>query len=443
MSEPESIESNQQQAPSGTAPDNHPAPNESAQAPSVGFESRAKEPKNLLAVTGPAYFPIALIARFPYAMMVVGTLTLVVAARGSLSLGGWTSAAVGLGAACCGPLIGAAADRWGQRHVLLFVGAINSTFLLLLTAAVYSPLENWVVLLAAFFVGASAPQVPPMTRTRLVGLIGSSFPAYRRQKTMNRTMAYESAADEIVFVFGPILVGGLAALFGPAAPMITAAVLTLIFLTAFALHRSSAWVPKHSDGQVAPAPKRELLRPALLVAVFGVLGVGLLFGTSLTSITSFMADVGQPERAGLLYASMGVGSAVLALAAALFPAKFTLRARWLVFGSIILAGTIYLQFATDVPHLILALLLIGLGIGPTLVTLFSLVAQRSPHGRSATAMSLATTGIVVGQSSASAITGEVGERLGTDAALIMPIIAATAIVIAALLNSFAREPESF
>lgn len=407
------------------------------------LDERPEGPKNLRSATGPAYFPIALIARFPYAMMVVGTLTLVVAGRESLSLGGWTSAAVGLGAACFGPLIGAAADRWGQRYVLLAVGAVNSLFLLLLTVTVYSPLENWAVLLAGFFVGASAPQVPPMTRSRMIGLIRTVFPPHRWQKTVNGTMAYESAADEITFVFGPILVGGLAALFGPAAPLIAAAALTLIFLTAFALHRSSQWIARHTDSDVPPAPASELARPALLLSILGVLGVGLLFGATLTSITSFMADAGQPERAGLLYASMGIGSAVLALAAALFPTSFTLRARLLVFAAVILAGAISLQWASTVPQLTLALLLIGLGIGPTLVTLFSLVAARSPQGRSATAMSLATTGIVVGQSGASAITGELGEASGTQAALLMPLAAAALILTTGLLNLMVRKPEHF
>lgn len=407
------------------------------------LNERPEGPKNLRSATGPVYFPVALIARFPYAMMVVGTLTLVVSGRESLSLGGWTSASVGLGAACVGPLIGAAADRWGQRHVLLIVGAVNSLFLLLLTITVYSPLADWAVLLAGFFVGASAPQVPPMTRSRLIGLIRRDFPPHRWQKTLNRTMAYESAADEITFVFGPILVGGLAAIFGPAAPMIAAAALTLVFLTTFALHRSSQWIARHTDSEVPPAPASELARPSLLTSIFGVLGVGLLFGSSLTSITSFMADAGQPERAGLLYASMGIGSAVLALAVALFPAGFTLRARLVVFAVVILAGAISLQWASTVPQLVLALLLIGLGIGPTLVTLFTLVAARSPQGRSATAMSLATTGVVVGQSSASAITGELGETFGTQAALLMPLAAAALILITGILNMAFKEPDHF
>src|SRR5690625_3737828 len=79
----------------------------------------------LFSVVGRSYFPIAFIARMPFAMIVVGVLTLVVAGRGSLSLGGINSAMVGLGTALFGSFIGAAADRWGQRYVLLVVGLLN------------------------------------------------------------------------------------------------------------------------------------------------------------------------------------------------------------------------------------------------------------------------------------------------------------------------------
>ena len=84
--------------------------------------------------TGNAYFPIAFVARFPFAMMVVGTLTLVVSARESIALGGMNSAVVGLGAALIGPLLGAAADRIGQRPVILASGIVNSLALLAMAA---------------------------------------------------------------------------------------------------------------------------------------------------------------------------------------------------------------------------------------------------------------------------------------------------------------------
>ncbi|MBO0596208.1 MFS transporter [Nesterenkonia sp. E16_7] len=389
----------------------------------------------LRGAVGPAYFPVALLARFPYAMMVVGVLTLVVAARDSISLGGLTSAMVGLGTAIFGPLIGAAADRWGQRRVLLIAGAASSLSLLAMAWVVYSPLGTWAVLISAFLVGATAPQVPPMSRSRLVGVIFRELPPARQQKTMNSTMAYESAADEITFVFGPVIVGLLAATLGGAAPMIGAAILTLCFLITFALHRTAEAVPKNAATHQEPAPVAALFAPRLLVLMCGALGIGLIFGSTLTTLTSFMADLGYAERAGLVYGAMGIGSAVFALAAALFPASFSLQARWLSFGGVLLLGTIGLQFASALPVLLLVLLVMGVGIGPTLVTQFSLVAERSPRGRSTTVMSLLTTAIVIGQSSSSAVTGYLAESFGTQTAALVPLVAALLIILAAVGNA--------
>lgn len=392
------------------------------------------EGPTLVQAAGRSFFPLALIARFPYAMMVVGVLTLVTSARDSLGLGGLTSAMVGLGTALCAPLIGAAADRWGQRPVVLLAGIVSSLALLAMALVAYSPLPDAAVLGSALLIGATTPQIPPMSRSRLVGIIVRRLPVSRRQRTMSRTMAYESAADEVTFVFGPMIVGLLAAAIDPAAPVVGAAVLTLIFVSSFALHRSGREVrPVEGERELA-APVRDLFRGSLLTVLVGALGIGLFFGSVLTSLTSFMGDLGHGESAGLLYGVMGIGSAAFALGSGLFPDRFSLRARWLCFAGLMLAGTLLLPAVQDVTGMLLILGLLGIGLGPTLVTVFSLVAARGPRGRSATAMTIATTGIVVGQSTASALVGQLGERLGTQTALFAPLVAVLLIVGAATVN---------
>ncbi|WP_127473179.1 MFS transporter [Microbacterium sulfonylureivorans] len=390
---------------------------------------------SLVRETGFAYFPIALIARLPFAMMVVGILTLVVSARGSLALGGLTSAMTGLGTALIGPLLGAAADRFGQRRVLLISGTVNSVLLLAIAWLAFASVPDAALLAVAFLIGASMPQVAPLSRSRLVGIIGRTFSKDRRESVVGGTMAYESAADEIVFVFGPVIVGLLATTMSPAAPVIGAAVLALVFVSAFALHPTAAVSAAAGAAKPPQAPARELARPALLTTVVGALGMGLFFGAMLTSLTAFMAERGAPEQAGLVYGAMGIGSAALALGVALFPARFTLTARWLVFAGILVAGTLALPFVHSVGAMTLCLLVIGIGIGPTLVTQYSLAAGRSPLGRSATVMTMLGSGIVVGQSAASAVTGLVGEAAGAQAALVAPIAAAAVVLGAGVVNA--------
>ncbi|KJL18506.1 Major Facilitator Superfamily protein [Microbacterium oxydans] len=391
----------------------------------------------LLRLAGLPYFLIAFIARLPFAMMVVGVLTVVVSARGSLSLGGLTSAAVGLGTACFGPLLGAAADRFGQRVVLMVLALANAAMLLLFTVVVYGTAPDGFVLLAAVGIGATAPQVAPLSRSRLVTIISERMAESRRAKTVSGTMAYESAADETVFVFGPFLVGILASAIAPWAPLVGAAVLTVVFVGAFALHPSGRHVSQDRDADgKAPSAVSELFRPQLLIVVVGILGVGIFFGTMLTSLTSFMADRGAPEQAGLLYGVMGVGSAILALGVAWLPARFSLRARWLVFSGILLAGTLLLGFVDTPGTMMLALAIMGIGIGPTLVTQYSFGAARSPRGRSATVMTMLGSGVIVGQSIGAAFAGEIAENVGTPAALLLPVVAALIAFVAGVANWF-------
>ncbi|WP_181275248.1 MFS transporter [Brevibacterium oceani] len=401
-----------------------------------GTVASASEP-TLFSAVGRSYFPIAFVARMPFAMIVVGVLTLVVAGRGSLSLGGINSAMVGLGTAVFGSFIGAAADRWGQRYVLLIVGVLNCAALTFMAWVVFSPLPDVVVFIAAFAIGATSPQVAPMSRSRIVDIVLTVLPQARRPKVLNGAMAYESAADEVIFVFGPFIVGLLATLFDPVAPIIGAIVMTLVFVYAFALHPTGRTRSAGSIAAVAErAPAKDMFTPGVFVVILGVFGIGMVFGSTLTALTALTNDIGRPEEAGLVYGVMGIGSAILAISVALFPAGFALWARLLCFAPVLLTGAVVLAATESMPVIVIALLLMGTAIGPSLVTLFSLAAERSPRGRSATVMSMAGSAIIVGQSVASAINGILAEDRGTATAMAVPVAASAIVLLAGVLNLF-------
>lgn len=367
-------------------------------------------------------------------MMVVGVLTLAVAARGSVELGGLTSAMVGLGVACFGPLIGAAADRFGQRPTLLLSGVANSVALGLLAWVAFSALPSIAMLVGAFIVGATAPQISPMSRSRLVLIAQSKLDREHRPRTINSTLAYESAADEVVFVFGPVIVGVLATLFGAWAPIAGAAALTLVFVSAFAMHRTSPPARTSEQARSDLAPVSHLFWAPLVVTVFGIFTVGLFFGSMLTSLTAFLHDRGAAEQAGLLYGVMGVGSAVFAIGVTWFPPRFTLRYRWLACSVVMVGGSVLLQTAHSVPALMVSLAIIGCGIGPLLVTQYGFGAARTPAGRSATVMTMLGSGVIVGQSLASAVTGLLAESVSTQAAMLMPLVAAVLGLASGIVN---------
>jgi MFS family permease len=383
---------------------------------------------SLLRSVGWTYFPVAFIGRLPFAMTVVGVLTLVATVRGSYTDAGLTSAFVGIGSAVCGPFLGALADRLGQRPVLLAAAVLNALALVVITALVYGAVGLPLVLAAAFFVGATSPQLSPMSRTRLVAILTRTLPVERHARAIAGTMSYESMADELVFVFGPVLVGVLAFVVGPWSPVVIAAVLTLVFVGAFALHPTARLEGRDASAQVSAAPRSELFRPSILVLAAGTVTVGFFFGAALTALTAFMGVYAEVSQAGIVYGAMGVGSAAFALGIVLLPERFPYRARWVLFAVVALVGSVGMPFVDSIPMMVVVLLVTGFGIGPILVTLFSLTSVRSPAGRATTVMTMVSGGVILGQSLSSAQTGAVADAAGHSAAFLL-VVAATVMLL--------------
>jgi MFS family permease len=76
----------------------------------------------------------------------------------------------------------------------------------------------------------------------------------------------------------------------------------------------------------------------------------------------------------------------------------------------------------------------GLGVGPTLVTLFSIAGHRSPVGRSATTMTLLGSALTLAQALASAVTGAIAEAGDVRLAMLLPTIAAVLVLVLGGVN---------
>lgn len=70
----------------------------------------------------------------------------------------------------------------------------------------------------------------------------------------------------------------------------------------------------------------------------------------------------------------------------------------------------------------------GLGVGPTLVTLFSLAGERAPRGRSATTMTLLSSALTLAQALAAAATGWIAEEVSLGVAMAAPAAAAAVVL---------------
>lgn len=370
----------------------------------------------LARTVGPPYFPLAFVGRLPFAMMIVGVLTVTAIDQGSLALAGVLAAAAGIGTASLGPLSGSLADRFGQRRVLLALAVSSALAAAGFLVLVRLDLPVAALIASAAVLGATTPQVAPFSRARLVGA-ASSMPRTDGARAQSVVMSYESMADEASFVLGPVLVGALSAGIAPWAPLALSAVVTLTVVTAFALHPTATLVITEPDDQPATArtPVRALVTVELAVLVLAMVAVGGIFGSILTGLTALLQQLGVVEQTGLMYGAMSVGAIATALAMMAMPASISLSLRWLTGSAMAIAAVALLTATDEILIVALALFIAGCGVGASLVALFSLGAIAAPPDRTNTVLVTLQSSLVVGQAVLTAISGLIAESMGATA----------------------------
>ncbi|MGX5358851.1 MFS transporter [Kocuria sp. KH4] len=391
----------------------------------------------LLELGGRGFLPIAFVARLPLAMITVGALTLATAVTGSYAVGGAAAGAVGIGSALGGPLMGHLADRVGQRAVLL-VSALAHTAaigLLLLTAhagAVPGGPAVPLLVAAALLVGATCPQVGPLARVRWRGLTGGD------RQELDTALSYESTADELTFVLGPALVGLLASLVAPWTPFVLAAALTLTMVSCFAVHPTHRAAPAAARSREAapPGPGRDRL--SVLLPVLGMVAMGAFFGAVQNALSAFGGAFGAQSAAGLLYAVLGISSAAAALSVAWWPQRFRPAARWVAgAGAMAVLSLLFLLPGGIVPMLVV-LLLVGLPVGPTMVTIYTIGGDVARPERLGTVMTVLASGVVLGTAVGAALAGLLAESAGHRGAFAAAIGAACAMVLVSAAATLLR-----
>lgn len=390
-------------------------------------------------LAGRAFLPVAFLARLPFSMLTIGTLLLVSSTTGSVALGGLASASTALGTALGGPTQGALADRVGQRRVLLVAVPVATLAVLGLVLAASASGATAAVLAAAAVTGASAPQVGPLARVRWLRL------AADEPRTVEAAMSYESTADEVSFVLGPALVGILASAGSPQVAVLVAAGGIAVFGTAFALHPTARATGVRLPATASPdadagagatsAPTGAVGTLALVrreaVVLVGMLAMGLLFGGTQAALTALTRDAGVPGSAGLVYAVMGVGSAVTALSVVALPRRWGPRSRWITFATGLVAGAVALLLAAasgSLTAVVVAVAATGLFVGPVMVTVFTVAGERAPAGRTASAMTLVASANVVGVAIGASGGGALADGISTTAAFVLPVVAAVLLV---------------
>ncbi|HEY0187694.1 MAG TPA: MFS transporter [Cellulomonas sp.] len=380
----------------------------------------------LFRLAGPLYVVVAFLGRLPLAMSQLGTLLLVSGATGTYGTGGLAAGALAVANAIGAPVAGNLADRYGQRPVVLVQSVAASAALLTLTTLADGGASGTVLVAAAAVTGLALPQVGPLARVRWRPITAAAGPEQRR--LVDAAFSYEGAMDEASFAIGPALVGVAAVVLSPAGALRAAAVLLIVFGTAFALH-PTARLTGHAAGSRAQSTGR-LLTVTFCVLFVAQTVVGVLFGATQTGTTVLATQAGQPGIAGLIHALLGIGSALAGLSTALIPARFGQERRVLVAAGALVLLSLPLLLVNSLGTLAIAVAALGFAVAPYMIGVFSLGERVVSPARAAAAMTALASATGVGYALGSSVAGRLADADGFRAAF---MVTCSATVVALLL----------
>ncbi|EPD30564.1 MFS transporter [Gleimia europaea] len=352
-------------------------------------------------LTGWKALVIAFAARAPYAMLPLGVMTAVTASTGSVAQGGAATATTAISTAIAGPLIGKWADRKGQFLPLRLLTPINALALLLLFLAVQSATVGLALYLACMAVGFTSLPIGSFTRSRWIHQTNTP-------QELNAALSYESMADELVFVLGPALVGIAATTAFASAPLFLAFILVATAGIAFALLTPKTGPATPSTTKQGPGVGKVLL--AVTPAIIAMTGIGILFGTTQAATTVRSELLGHQGIAGLVYAAMGVGSAVMAILTVAIPERINLPTRLLIGGLGIATAMSLVALVNGLVFTAILLTIAGFFVGPAMVTAFTLAESLAPRGGIAIAMTSMQSSVVIGVSIGSSMGGVIAQN---------------------------------
>ena len=103
--------------------------------------------------------------------------------------------------------------------------------------------------------------------------------------------------------------------------------------------------------------------------------------------------------------------------------------RWALCAGLMAALALLLLLPSSMPGMVAALLVLGLPVGPVMVTVFGVGGVVAPAGRLGTVMTALASGIVAGTALGSSVGGQLAELHGYRAAFVVPVCAAAVLAL--------------
>lgn len=363
------------------------------------------------------------VARLPIAMAPIGIVAMLSQTHGEYWLAGAVSATFALTNAFLAPQISRLVDRLGQTAVLTPTSAISvAAFFILILAAN----QDWPIwtLFASALLAATMPSIPAMVRARWTDI-------FRDRPELNTAFAFESVADELVYIAGASLSVGLSVSLFPEAGMLASTLFLAVGITAFIAQRSSEPRVRPSEGHAAGSAIR--LRPVQIITLVLVF-VGAIFATAEVSAVAITKELGQPGAASLVIGVYAIGSFVVGIVIGALNLQMPLQRQLAIAVAIIALTTVPLLFADTVILLAVAVFVSGMAVSPTFITAFRLIEQRVPEAMLTEGITWVMTGIGIGMALGAFVAGWVVDTYGPHNGFWVSVAAGTAAFLTVLLG---------
>jgi len=264
--------------------------------------------------------------------------------------------------------------------------------------------RHWPIwtLFAAALPAAAMPSIPAMVRARWTEI-------FRNTPQLTTAFAFESAADELVYIAGASLSVGLSVALFPEAGMLVSTLFLALGSTALILQRST-------EPRIRPVSREHrgsaiLLRPVQIITA-ALIFIGAIFATAEVSVVAITRELGQPGAASLVIGAYASGSFAVGIVIGALNLKLPLQRQLAIAIGITALATVPLLFANTVPLLALAVFLSGVAISPTFITAFGLIERHVPEAKLTEGVTWVMTGIGIGMALGSFAAGGVIDMFG-------------------------------
>jgi MFS family permease len=345
---------------------------------------------------------------------------------GSYAASGLVAGLTAVANAVSAPALGRLVDRRGQTTVLR-------------TTAVFAAAG----LVAFASLPAGTPLAAPLACAALAGVampplggcLRTLYPTLLAGARLHRAFALESAALELTYIGGPLILLGIASVAGAATALVVAAAVLAAGTIAFAGTRESrAWRGTAGPGSLS-GPTAAIRSPGMRTIVVAVGLAGATFGAIEVAVPAACHAAHATGLTGPLLAVWGLGSLLGGLVAARAAAP-TDAARWLALLLAMLGVCDLALVPVAAPAALAPLLLVaGAGVAPLFATAYGLVGRVAPDGRHTEAFAWLSTAIGVGLATGSSIAGALVDAGGPGAGF---ATAATAGLLACAITSARR-----